>query len=93
MDDERIRLREDVSMQIRALQDMTRMAATYDVDISKPAANARQAVQALYMALSGRHQGEQRRRHLPGPHLHLPGHLHPAGSGLRCAGSRPVPRS
>ena len=49
MDDERIRLREDVSMQIRALQDMTRMAATYDVDISKPATNARQAVQALYM--------------------------------------------
>ena len=49
MDDERIRLREDVSMQIRALQDMTRMAATYGVDISQPAANAQQAVQALYM--------------------------------------------
>ena len=49
MDDERIRLREDVSMQIRALKDMTRMAATYGVDISQPAANAQQAVQALYM--------------------------------------------
>ena len=49
MDDERIRLREDVSMQIRALKDTTRMAATYGVDISQPAANAQQAVQALYM--------------------------------------------
>ena len=65
MDDERIRLREDVSMQIRALKEMTRMAAGYGVDISKP-------------GLPGRHQGEQRRGYLAGPHLHLPGHLHPA---------------
>ena len=49
MDDERIRLREDVSMQIRALKEMTRMAAGYGVDISKPAQTAQQAVQALYM--------------------------------------------
>ena len=49
MDDERIRLREDVSMQIRALKEMTRMATGYGVDISKPAQTAQQAVQALYM--------------------------------------------
>ena len=49
MDDERIRLREDVSMQIRALKEMTRMAAGYGVDISQPAQTAQQAVQALYM--------------------------------------------
>lgn len=50
MTDERIRLREEVQMQIRALQEMTRMAAGYGCDISKPAETARDAVQNLYMA-------------------------------------------
>ncbi len=50
MTDELIRLREEVSEQIRALGKMKKMAASYGVDISRPAANAREAVQALYMA-------------------------------------------
>lgn len=50
MTEERIRLREEVSSQIRALQEMTHMAARYGCDISKPAENARDAVQNLYMA-------------------------------------------
>ena len=50
MTDERIRLREEVSEQIRALQAMSRMAARYGCDITKPAENAREAVQNLYMA-------------------------------------------
>ncbi len=50
MTDERIRLREELSEQIRALTKMKNMAARYGVDISGPAANAREAVQALYMA-------------------------------------------
>lgn len=50
MTDERIRLREEVQMQIRALQEMTRMAARYGCDISRPAENAYEAVQNLYMA-------------------------------------------
>ncbi len=49
MDDERIRLREEVSMQIRALADIAKMAAGYGVDVTKPAATAREAVQAVYM--------------------------------------------
>ena len=43
-----IRLREEVSMQIKALKDMKKMAATYGHDISVPAANAKEAVQWLY---------------------------------------------
>ena len=50
MTDERIRLREEVQMQIRALEEMTRMAARYGCDISRPAENAHEAVQNLYMA-------------------------------------------
>ena len=50
MTDELIRLREEVSEQIRALGKMKKMAQSYGVDISRPAANAREAVQALYMA-------------------------------------------
>ncbi len=50
MNDERIRLREEVQMQIKALKEMTQMAAQYGCDISKPAENAREAVQNLYMA-------------------------------------------
>lgn len=49
MNDERIRLREDVSLQIKALQDTAQMAAGYGLDITKPAATAREAVQAVYI--------------------------------------------
>lgn len=48
MTDDVIRLREEVSEQIRALHDMKEMAASYGFDISRPAANAREAVQWLY---------------------------------------------
>ena len=50
MTEERIRLREEVSMQIRALKEMAEMAASYGCDITKPAANAHDAVQNLYLA-------------------------------------------
>lgn len=49
MDEERIRLREEVSMQIRALSEIKNMAARYGVDLSLPAQNAQEAVQFLYM--------------------------------------------
>ena len=48
MTDDIIRLREELSDQIKALQDMKTMAAAYGFDISKPAANAKEAVQWLY---------------------------------------------
>ena len=50
MTDERIRLREEVQMQIRALREMALMAKGYGCDITKPAETARDAVQSLYMA-------------------------------------------
>ncbi|NLM38522.1 MAG: formate C-acetyltransferase [Firmicutes bacterium] len=43
-----IRLREEFSEQIRALDEMTSMAAKYGFDISRPARNAQEAVQWLY---------------------------------------------
>ncbi len=48
MTDDVIRQREELADQIRALQQMQEMAAGYGFDISKPAANAREAVQWLY---------------------------------------------
>ena len=50
MTDERIRLREEVQMQIRALKEMASMAEKYGCDIRRPAENAREAVQNLYLA-------------------------------------------
>ena len=50
MDDYKIRLREEISMQIQALTQMTEMAKSYGIDISEPALNAHQAIQSLYMA-------------------------------------------
>ena len=45
-----IRLREELSEQIRALDAIKAMAARYGYDISRPAENAREAVQYLYFA-------------------------------------------
>ena len=46
--EDNIKLREDVSEQIRALGKIKSMASKYGFDISKPASNAREAVQWLY---------------------------------------------
>ena len=48
MSDEVIRQREEISEQIRALMAMKELAKSYGFDISKPAVNAREAVQWLY---------------------------------------------
>ena len=48
MVDEVIRQRQEIRQQINALKDMKVMAASYGFDISKPAANAREAFQWLY---------------------------------------------
>lgn len=50
IDDTTIHLREDIADQVRALERMMEMGLTYGCDISRPAANAREAVQWLYMA-------------------------------------------
>ena len=48
MTDEVIRLREEITEQRKALENMKKMAESYGYDISKPAKNAREAVQWLY---------------------------------------------
>ena len=48
MDEETIRLREEIAEQIKALQGMKKMAAVYGYDISGPATTAKEAVQWLY---------------------------------------------
>lgn len=48
--EETIRLREEVSEQIKALQEMKIMASSYGYDIAGPANNAREAVQWIYFA-------------------------------------------
>lgn len=50
MTEDRIRAREEVSMQIRALGEIKSMALKYGVDLSQPAGNAREAFQAVYFA-------------------------------------------
>ena len=50
MTDELIRLREDVSMQCKALIEMKEMALKYGFDISKPAKNAFEAIEWTYLA-------------------------------------------
>lgn len=50
---DKIRDREELSMQIRALKDLKLMAASYGCDISKPSKTAREAVQALYFGYLG----------------------------------------
>ena len=48
MDSRAIRLREELSEQLRALEALKRMAASYGFDISEPAKDTREAVQWLY---------------------------------------------
>ena len=48
MTGENIRLREELSEQIRALGDLAKLGQIYGYDISKPAANAKEAIQWLY---------------------------------------------
>src|SRR6516165_4822033 len=51
--DEVIRTREELAEQIRALQDLAKMAKLYDCDIMRPAADAQEAVQWTYLAYLG----------------------------------------
>ncbi|MEI5992531.1 formate C-acetyltransferase [Candidatus Enterococcus mansonii] len=53
MTDDVIRLREEISEQIRAMADLKEMASTYGFDISQPAANAKEAIQWLYFGYLG----------------------------------------
>lgn len=53
INEETIRQREEISEQIKALNDLKVMASKYGFDISKPAKNAKEAVQWLYFGYLG----------------------------------------
>lgn len=53
MDSPTIRLREEVSEQIRALKELKEMAAKYGFDISRPAEDTKEAIQWLYFGYLG----------------------------------------
>ena len=53
MTEEKIRAREEIAEQIRALENLKKMAEIYGCDISKPATTAKEAVQALYFGYLG----------------------------------------
>lgn len=53
IDEDVIRLREEISEQIRALKELKEMAAGYGCDISQPASNATEAIQWTYFAYLG----------------------------------------
>ena len=51
--DDVIRRREEIADQIKALEDLKKMAQKYGFDISMPASNAKEAIQWLYFAYLG----------------------------------------
>ncbi len=53
IDEEVIRLREEISEQIRALKELIQMAAGYGCDISQPASSAAEAIQWTYFGYLG----------------------------------------
>ena len=53
MTEEVIRDREEYSEQIRALKDLKKMAASYGIDISKPATDVKEAIQWTYFGYLG----------------------------------------
>ena len=53
MTPDKVRDREELSEQIKALKDLAKMAAEYGKDITRPAANAEEAVQWLYFGYLG----------------------------------------
>ena len=53
MTEEVIQQREEISEQIKALKDFVKMCANYGFDVTKPATNAREAVQFVYFGYLG----------------------------------------
>ena len=76
MDEETIRLREEIAEQIKALQGMKKMAAVYGYDISGPATTAKEAVQWLILRLPCSNQDPERCSYVRWTYLHIPGYLY-----------------
>ena len=50
MSDAKVRLREEISMQISALKEIAEMAQSYGCDVTRPAESAKEAIQWVYFA-------------------------------------------
>ncbi|MGB0838347.1 MAG: formate C-acetyltransferase [Flavobacteriaceae bacterium] len=50
INDYTVRLREEIQWQIKALKQIVEMAAEYDLDVTRPAENAQEAIQWIYIA-------------------------------------------
>ena len=66
-----IREREELSEQIRALKELKKLGSIYGFDISKPAANVKEAIQWLYLAYLAAVKEQKRSCHVLRPHLYL----------------------
>jgi formate C-acetyltransferase len=53
MTEEKIRAREEIADQLRALENLKKLAEIYGCDISKPASTAKEAIQAVYFGYLG----------------------------------------
>ena len=72
MTSKNIRLREELAEQVRALQELKKLGEIYGFDISRPAANAREAIQWLYFGYLAAVK-EQNGAAMPSDvYLHLP---------------------
>lgn len=50
MTEHKIRLREEISLQIKALQEISKLGLLYGLELNRPAENAQEAIQWVYMA-------------------------------------------
>lgn len=77
MTDDVIRLREEISEQIRAMADLKEMASTYGFDISKPAENAKEAIQWLYFGYLGAIKSQNGVAYVYRTYFSILGYLYP----------------
>ena len=68
----RIPLREEIVRQIRALQGMKEMAASYGFDISQPAKDAKEAFQWLYFGYLAAIKTQNGAAMSVGTYIHIP---------------------
>ena len=81
--DEIIRDREELSEQIRALEELQEMAASYGFDISVPARTCARGCAVALLRLPGRGEGAERRGDVAGPDLDVSRHLFRARPRMR----------
>ena len=74
------REREELSEQIKALKELIELGHIYGFDISRPAANVREAIQWLYFGYLAAHQRAERGCHVSWQDFYFPGYLCPEGS-------------